>query len=591
MKNKIFSSKNIFNKLDLNPTKNYSKTNDKPKGNSSFIPNIRKMKLIINNQNNIKTDHSYIPKANILKILVRNQKNNNITDDTHKIVIPLRNRICDYQTKNDIIMKEIKERRNETKTFLRRYKMSGLLTPKNNSHFLKLGISKDTIKDIISDGYKMTDILNKTNIFDKSLLLNKQYANYARSILEGKNPELINDSKYLLKMNESLNEKKNSDLFSHTNTSLNSKRKTRKRISVYNQDLDNENFAKETKVSVVQLINEFNIINNDLKMIKIHKILTERKKRSLKKKELINKSLKNKKNLLLSLENKKNDNHDKKKLPLIKNQESEKHKINARNRSSSVKNLKDGTTSSQNNKTSENDYDNIKISIPRLNIPKRKTTLNKVLKLSSSSSNSFLKSFTLAPNLNISDKDGDLYKNKRKNFNKVKDKFNSSGNLSRFNNCKSLVNYSQEDISPNKIMKKEEKKMSSNPEKRKAQIEEYKMRKNQFLQNLYNNMKIKRFNEIKNDISEYLKIYKGASIKEPDYEEGSHIYNLINDFILKNREYNLPNEIVKIRNKTNMFGYLKRRKYEEIKNLNNKVQNLVYDYAEDILELNNDIKK
>lgn len=591
MKHKIFSSKNIFNKLDLNPTKNYSKTNDKPKGNSSFIPNIRKMKLIINNQNNIKTDHSYIPKANILKILVRNQKNNNITDDTHKIVIPLRNRICDYQTKNDIIMKEIKERRNETKTFLRRYKMSGLLTPKNNSHFLKLGISKDTIKDIISDGYKMTDILNKTNIFDKSLLLNKQYANYARSILEGKNPELINDSKYLLKMNESLNEKKNSDLFSHTNTSLNSKRKTRKRISVYNQDLDNENFAKETKVSVVQLINEFNIINNDLKMIKIHKILTERKKRSLKKKELINKSLKNKKNLLLSLENKKNDNHDKKKLPLIKNQESEKHKINARNRSSSVKNLKDGTTSSQNNKTSENDYDNIKISIPRLNIPKRKTTLNKALKLSSSSSNSFLKSFTLAPNLNISDKDGDLYKNKRKNFNKVKDKFNSSGNLSRFNNCKSLVNYSQEDISPNKIMKKEEKKMSSNPEKRKAQIEEYKMRKNQFLQNLYNNMKIKRFNEIKNDISEYLKIYKGASIKEPDYEEGSHIYNLINDFILKNREYNLPNEIVKIRNKTNMFGYLKRRKYEEIKNLNNKVQNLVYDYAEDILELNNDIKK
>ena len=591
MKNKIFSSNNIFNKLDLNPTKNYSKTNDKPKGNSSFIPNIRKMKLIINNQNNIKTDHSYIPKANILKILVRNQKNNNITDDTHKIVIPLRNRICDYQTKNDIIMKEIKERRNETKTFLRRYKMSGLLTPKNNSHFLKLGISKDTIKDIISDGYKMTDILNKTNIFDKSLLLNKQYANYARSILEGKNPELINDSKYLLKMNESLNEKKNSDLFSHTNTSLNSKRKTRKRISVYNQDLDNENFAKETKVSVVQLINEFNIINNDLKMIKIHKILTERKKRSLKKKELINKSLKNKKKLLLSLENKKNDNHDKKKLPLIKNQEFEKHKINARNRSSSVKNLKEGTTSSQNNKTSENDYDNIKISIPRLNIPKRKTTLNKALKLSSSSSNSFLKSFTLAPNLNISDKDGDLYKNKRKNFNKVKDKFNSSGNLSRFNNCKSLVNYSQEDISPNKIMKKEEKKMSSNPEKRKAQIEEYKMRKNQFLQNLYNNMKIKRFNEIKNDISEYLKIYKGASIKEPDYEEGSHIYNLINDFILKNREYNLPNEIVKIRNKTNMFGYLKRRKYEEIKNLNNKVQTLVYDYAEDILELNNDIKK
>ena len=40
-----------------------------------------------------------------------------------------------------------------------------------------------------------------------------------------------------------------------------------------------------------------------------------------------------------------------------------------------------------------------------------------------------------------------------------------------------------------------------------------------------------------------------------------------------------------------MFSYKRSRKFEEILKLNNKVHNLIYDYAEDILDLNNDIKK
>ena len=235
MKNQINSTKNIFKKIDINSTKKSFKTDNKSKNNLIYIPDIRKIKQF--NQNNIINDHSYIPKPNILKILVKHQKSG-LTDDTHKIIVPLRNRICDYQNKNEIINKEIKELRSETKTFLHRYKMSGLLTPKNNSHFLKLGISDKIINDIISEGYKMTDVLNKTNIFDKSILLNKHYANFARNIKENKNPELINDSNYIMKMNESLNEKKNSDLFTHSN-SLTDRKKTRRRISIYNIDFNN----------------------------------------------------------------------------------------------------------------------------------------------------------------------------------------------------------------------------------------------------------------------------------------------------------------------------------------------------------------
>ena len=578
MKNQINSSKNIFKKIDINTTKKSFKTDNKSKNNLIYIPDIRKIKQF--NQNNIINDHSYIPKPNILKILVKHQKSG-LTDDTHKIIVPLRNRICDYQNKNEIINKEIKELRSETKTFLHRYKMSGLLTPKNNSHFLKLGISDKIINDIISEGYKMTDVLNKTNIFDKSILLNKHYANFARNIIENKNPELINDSNYIMKMNESLNEKKNSDLFTHSN-SLTDRKKTRRRISIYNIDFNKQKIEEETKVSVAQLINEFNIINKDLKIITNQKILKERKKREIREKEMIKESILNIKKTLSSLESdKKIGNKNKKEFPLIKKSTLENNEIN---------------TSQKNKKINIENFN--RFSLPNLILLRRKSMFNNISKSNSikdSTDNPLTKSFKLSTYLNKENKIDESYKNKRKNFNSIKrtkERINSTRNIPKVNKSNFLQALSIDDLNnSNHINKTEDSKMSSKLIKSESKYEEYKKRKNHFLQNLYNNIKIKRFNENKNDISDYLRIYKGASIKEPNYEKGSQIYNLINEFIKKTKEYNLPNEINKIRNKTNMFSYKRSRKFEEILKLNNKVHNLIYDYAEDILDLNNDIKK
>ena len=128
-------------------------------------------------------------------------------------------------------------------------------------------------------------------------------------------------------------------------------------------------------------------------------------------------------------------------------------------------------------------------------------------------------------------------------------------------------------------------------EKNELNIEEYKKRKKNVLQNLYNNIKIKHFEEIKKDISDYLQKYKGAVVKEPNYEKGSKIYTLINDFIEKTNDYNLPKEISRIRNKTNLFSFKRTKKFQDILKMNNKIQNLIYDYAEDILDFNNDIRK
>lgn len=578
MKNQIYSTKNIFKKIDINSTKKSFKTDNKSKNNLIYIPDIRKIKQF--NQNNIINDHSYIPKPNILKILVKHQKSG-LTDDTHKIIVPLRNRICDYQNKNEIINKEIKELRSETKTFLHRYKMSGLLTPKNNSHFLKLGISDKIINDIISEGYKMTDVLNKTNIFDKSLLLNKHYANFARNIIENKNPELINDSNYIMKMNESLNEKKNSDLFTHSN-SLTDRKKTRRRISIYNIDFNKQKIEEETKVSVAQLINEFNIINKDLKIITNQKILKERKKREIREKEMIKESILNIKKTLSSLESdKKIGNKNKKEFPLIKKSTLENNEIN---------------TSQKNKKINIENFN--RFSLPNLILLRRKSMFNNLSKSNSikdSTDNPLTKSFKLSTYLNKENKSDESYKNKRKNFNSIKrtkEKISSTRNIPKVNKSNFLQALSIDDLNnSNHINKTEDSKMSSKLIKSESKYEEYKKRKNHFLQNLYNNIKIKRFNENKNDISDYLRIYKRASIKEPNYEKGSQIYNLINEFIKKTKEYNLPNEINKIRNKTNMFSYKRSRKFEEILKLNNKVHNLIYDYAEDILDLNNDIKK
>ena len=578
MKNQMNSNKNIFKKIDIN-TKNKSfKIDNKSKSKFIYIPEIRKIKQF--NPNNIINDHSYIPKPNILKILVKHQKSG-LTDDTHKIIVPLRNRICDYQNKNEIINKEIKELRSETKTFLHRYKMSRLLTPKNNSHFLKLGISDKIINDIISEGYKMTDVLNKTNIFDKSILLNKHYANFARNIIENKNPELINDSNYIMKMNESLNEKKNSDLFTHSN-SLTDRKKTRRRISIYNIDFNKQKIEEETKVSVAQLINEFNIINKDLKIITNQKILKERKKREIREKEMIKESILNIKKTLSSLESdKKSVNKNKKEFPSIKKSTLENNEIK---------------TSQKNKKINIENFN--RFSLPNLILLRRKSMFNNISKSNSikdSTDNPLTKSFKLSTYLNKENKNDESYKNKRKNFNsikRIKEKINSTRNIPKVNKSNFLQALSIDDLNnSNHINKTEDSKMSSKLIKSESKYEEYKKRKNHFLQNLYNNIKIKRFNENKNDISDYLRIYKGASIKEPNYEKGSQIYNLINEFIKKTKEYNLPNEINKIRNKTNMFSYKRSRKFEEILKLNNKVHNLIYDYAEDILDLNNDIKK
>jgi hypothetical protein len=275
-----------------------------------------------------------------------------------------------------MINKEIKELRSETKTFLHRYKMTGLLTPKNNSHFLKLGISDNIINDIISEGYKMTDVLNKTNIFDKSLLLNKHYANFARNIVENKNPELINDSNYIMKMNESLNEKKNNDLFTHSNN-LSDRRKTKRRISIYNIDFNKKKIEEETKVSVSQLISEFNIINKDLKFITNQKILKERKKRELREKEMIKKSILNTKKILNSLESgKKSGIKSKKEFPSIK-------KSNHGN--------SEGKTNQNNKKINIENFN--RFSLPNLRLLRRKSMFNNIVKSSSikdSSENSLI---------------------------------------------------------------------------------------------------------------------------------------------------------------------------------------------------------
>ena len=69
------------------------------------------------------------------------------------------------------------------------------------------------------------------------------------------------------------------------------------------------------------------------------------------------------------------------------------------------------------------------------------------------------------------------------------------------------------------------------------------------------------------------------------------IYRIVNDFVEKSNGYNIINEINKIRSKTNLYSYKNSKRFQDIMKLNNKVQYLIYDYAEDILDLNNDIKK
>ena len=474
--------------------------------------------------------------------------------------------------------------------------MSGLLTPKSNSHFLKLGLSKDAIKDINYEGYKVSEVINKTNIFDKSLLLNRQYAKFARNILAENNPELINDSIYIGKMNKSLNEKKNGEYFKFNNN-LNEGTNIKKRSTMYSEFLNKEEINKKTKVSVVELINEFNMIKKDIKMISNQKLIKERKKRIIKGKDLFKNSLNDSKKLLIKLEGRRIEKDEsKKEFSFIKDSEKAKNIKTVRFKSFHINSLNSLSSVNIPIKNAENDKNNFinnRISLPDLNINKDKTNINNAIKTPTninSSNESFFGSINFSSFLN-KERNEQEEKNKRSFTNSFKNKRKKDKKYSVFNRNKVIEYLSVEDLNNNPINKTVGNKTKEAIEKEKSNIEEYKKHRKNALQNLYNNVQVKHFEENKKDISEYLKKYKGAIVKEPNYEKGSKIYKLINDFILKTTDYNLPNEISKIRNKTNLFSYKRTKKFQDIVKMNNKIQNLIYDYAEDILDFNSDIRK
>ena len=555
-----------------------------------------------NNSNNITYNQLYIPKENILKILVKYYNKNKISK-TQNIIAPLRTKICTFQEKHDKISKEIEELDKETKPFISRYKLSGLLTPKNNSQFLKLGVAQKTINEFNYLGYKMNDVINKTNIFDQSLLLNRQYDNFVKYVSVSKDSELMNDTNYISKINDGLIAKKNSELF-EINKIYDKKIKFKEN--------KNEN-QKDIKISRIQLSNTFNDINRTLKMIndknylkekKIKIIENKNKKENIKniKKDILNTNISI--NDLEKEKNKKDDFYDfNKDLNFIKinnNNIKNKSELNFYNNS-----LKKNTHClTPNNETASSFLFNksfLSTSFPE------KTNYN----------NNCLNNLTT------------ISKNKNKKDIFENEIYNSNINYSFFSLPSSLKNINKNNIKDNNISNKllrntlkYSKKLNNNilklnpllkiqnqnkiyennipntfslidikSEKRKSKIEEYYNIKHNVLQRLYKNLKMKTFSENKKEISEYLQKYKGSNIEEPNFEKGSKLYNLINDFLNKSSDYNLPYEINKIRSRTNVFDYKKNFQFNEIKNLNNRINNLIYDCAEDILDLNNDIKK
>ena len=590
MKNRIRTNNSTFTKLKLSKKVKTPEVYNRIR--SDIIQsNLKKTKSL---NKSIINNHSYIPNQKILKILM-NHQDTNLSNDKNNFITPLRNRICNYQAKTDLISKEITELRSETKTFIKRYNMSGLLTPKSNSHFLKLGLSKDVIKDINSEGYKVSDVINKTNIFDKSLLLNRQYAKFARNIIEEKNPELINDNFYISKMNETLNEKRNSDYFNYSNN-FKERANVRKRTNLFGELLNKEETDKNQKVSILQLINQFNMIKKDIKMLSNKKILKERKKRIIRKKDFIKKALMDSKKLLIKLEGKtveKNENV--KDSSSIKDNEKANFMKRVRFNSVLIKNSNSLASTNLPNKQTDNENNNSnnKVSLPELHLNNEKAIINKKIKaptIKNSSNDSLFGSFNFS---NILNKEINVKreKNQRSFTNSFKLKRNNDKNKSKFNRNKLIDYFSLEELNSNPINKTMSNRNKEGIEKNDINVEEYKKHKNNALQNLYNNIQVKHFEENKKDISDYLQKYKGADVKEPDYEKGSKIYKLIKDFIVKNNDYNLPNEISKIRNRTNLFSYKRTKKFQDIIKMNNKIQNLIYDYAEDILDFNNDIRK
>ena len=566
---KIFqniSGLTILNKL--NSLDNNKIINKRTKNKVNRFKKDKKKFHSLNNKNNLTYNQLYIPKDNILRILVKYYNKNEI-NKTQNIIAPLRNKIYDFQEKHDKISKEIEDINKETKPFINRYKLSGLLAPKNNSQFLKLGVDHKVIDKFNYLGYNINDIINRTNIFDKSLLLNKQYDNFVKYVSVSKDSELLNDSNYISKINDGLISKKNSELF-EINKIYDINRKSKNNI------FHNEKQKKQVKISRIQLSKTFNDINNTLKVINERKFLKEEKIES-----------NNIKNTKDNVDNIKND--IKNLIYSINNLEKENNKDDILNKENFSKKIINGLT--PNNETANSFMFN-SLSLSSFS-SKNKTNYIINLKRSKnrplfSSDKNFTKynfsSLSLPTSLKkIKIKENDLKLRSSVKFKKINDNLFKQYSLYNKNNSENKIN---ENDNPKNIFLK-----NYNSEKRKSKIEEYNNIKHNFLQRLYKNIQLKSFSENKKDISDYLQIFKGTNIREPNFEKGSKLYNLINDFLSKSSSYNLPHEIDKIRSKTNVFDYKKSFQFDSIKKLNAKIKDLIYDCAEDILDLNNDIKK
>ena len=321
------------------------------------------------------------------------------------------------------------------------------------------------------------------------------------------------------------------------------------------------------------------------------------KKRKIKGKDLFKKSLNDSKKLLIKLEGRRIDKDEsKKELSFIKDTDKAKNIKKVRFKSFQINNFKSLSSENLPLKNIENDKNNVidnRVFLPDLNINKDKDNISNILKTPTninSSNDSFFGSINFSSFLN-KDRIEKEEKNKRSFTNLFKNKRKKEKRHSVFNRNRIIEYLSVDDLNNNPMNKTVGNKTKEVIEKEKLDIEEYKKNRKNDLYNLYNNIQIKHFEEYKKDISEYLKKYKGAIVKDPNYEKGSKIYKMINEFILKTSDYNLPNEISKIRNKTNMFSYKRSKKFLDIIKMNNKIQNLIYDYAEDILDFNSDIRK
>ncbi len=531
---------------------------------------------------NITKEQLYVPKENILKILVKYYNKKEI-DKTENIIHPFRNKIYNFQEKHHKTSKEIENLQKETKAFINRYRLSGLLSPKNNSFFLKLGITQNTINEFDYLGYKVHDIINKTNIFDKSLLLNRKYDNFVKYLNSSHNPELVNDSNYISKINDGLMKKKYTEIFEVKKA--NTHRKSNKNI-IYDNNENNE----EMKISRIQLSKNFNDINKTLKIINNNDYLNgniKNIKKNIKKHESIQDVINNIKNTNKSLEELEKENIEKrnkikKKIgyPLIKNKREKlenKYEL-VRDNNNSEKIYKSNSSENKNNLSF------LSTSFPEkiVNRNIRKSAFYPMGKKNNGSlesqnskyNDSLLGSLSVRSSImkmNAFDSKKKLKHLKSKNYNNKILKYN-------------LINNEEQNITKNNnnIL------LIEDSEKKKTKLENE--IKNNLLQRLYNTLKYKSFYQNKKEISDYLKKYKGINSTEPNYEKGSKIYSMINKFLNQTSDYSLPDEINKIRNKTNVFDFKRTINFDSIKKLNNQIKNLIYDCAENILDLNTDIK-